>query len=396
MRKVVLKIFILVWFLFSIDFVDADGFSTTSGNIILYNMNDGSILYEEQEDERIQIASLTKIMTAIVALENIDNLEEEVVMTSEMFQGIEDYSKMGLKVGDRISYLDLLYGVMLPSGADAVNGLVFSLVDNADSFISLMNKKVNELGLKNTHFDNAIGMDSADNYSSVLDVSKILQYALENEVFKKIFTTREIKIDSLSLTLKSTLLGYSKSYGLNVDDITGAKSGYTDGAGLCLASTASIDGVNYLLVVAGADTSNRANAIKDTLAIYNYYASNYSYQTVIEKNQILKKLKVKWGHTKEYQVKMDRDTDLYLENGLRKSRLKYTYDGVEEITARIKKGDKLGTITVYYENQVLGEYDVYMNEDLEFYHPVLYILIVVLFIIMISSLLKIRENFSRR
>ena len=265
--KKLIKILIL-FFIFQFNIiVNAKEFNITSDNVILYNLNDNNILYELNSDEKTNIASLTKIMTVITAIENIEDLNQEIIVPSEAFIGIEEYSQMGLKTGDRLTYKDLLYGIMLPSGADAANTLAISLAGNIDNFVTLMNNKVTELNLENTHFDNPIGMDSENNYSTSKELAEILLYSLDNETFKEIFYTREYRIESLNLTIKSTLIQYSQNGYYDVDNIKGAKSGFTDGAGLCLASVATYDDVTYLLVTLGADTTNRANAIKDTIEI---------------------------------------------------------------------------------------------------------------------------------
>ena len=383
--KKILRIIILILILY-IPTVFAVEFNITSDYVILYNLNDDKILYELESEKKAQIASLTKIMTTIVGIENSKDLNQEVTITKEAFIGTEDYTKVGLKIGDKVTIKDLLYGTMLPSGADAVNALAIATSGSVDNFVTLMNNKVNELGLKNTHFDNPIGMDSKDNYSSAKDIALLLKYCLKNETFKEIFTARTYKIESINKTLSSTLIGYSRSYGLDITDITGAKSGFTDGAGLCLASTSTIDDVNYLLVTMNAETKNRSNAVKDTLEIYDYYSSNYSYQKVITKGQKIKTIKTKWGKEKDYTITSTDDISLYLSNDIRKNRIKYVYEGIEELTYKNKKGDKLGTVKVIYEDNILTNYDVYLNKKIEYYHPVIYTVILVSAVIMLLSI----------
>lgn len=303
---------------------------------------------------------------------------------------------MGLQVGNVVTYRDLLYGIMLPSGADAVNVMALSLSGSIDGFVELMNNKAVELGLSKTHFDNPIGMDSDNNYSTAMDVSKMLLYALKNETFKEIFYTREYYVSAINKTIQSTLIGYSKYMGLDVDNINGAKSGFTDGAGLCLASVATYDDVVYLLVVMGSDINNRANAVKDTLEIYDYYSGNYSYRKIVTKDEVIKKLDVKFGHDKFYEIRNEEDVYLYLENSLRRNRIKYIYEGIDELNYLIKKGTKLGTVKVEYEGEILTSYDVYLNEELEYYHPLLYAVIVLLFIIMILALSRVKKKKKRR
>lgn len=371
-------------------------FNITSKHAILYNLTSNEVLYELESDITTNVASLTKLIAIVVALENVDNLDEEVTIKREFFTGISGYSQAGFKVGDVVTVRDLLYGVMLPSGADAANALAIHIGGSVDSFVEMMNNKVKELGLKNTHFDNPIGMDSDDNYSTASDIASILLYGLKNDTFKEIFNSREYVVPSTNLKMKSTLIGYSRSYGLDVTEINGAKSGYTDGAGLCLASTATIDEVDYLLVTIKANTTSRSNAVRDSLKIYDYYSSNYSYQTIVEKEQVLATIPTLFGKNGDFKLKADKDIKLYLENNFRKNKLKYNYKGIDKLNYSIKKGDKLGSVTVTYRGEELLSYDVFLNEKIEYYHPSLYIIIVIALIMMIWSLKKISAKKKKK
>ena len=152
---------------------------TRSNNIILYNLNNDEILYEKNSHEPIKIASLTKVMTGIVALEKIDDLDREVLITAEMLDGLieSNASVVGLKVNDIVTYRDLLYALLLPSGGDAANALAINVAGSIDNFVKLMNIKAGSLGLSNTFFTNATGLDNGDNHSNVYDVATILRYA---------------------------------------------------------------------------------------------------------------------------------------------------------------------------------------------------------------------------
>lgn len=372
----------------------AQDFDITSKNVILYNMNDNEVIYEKNSNEKVEIASLTKIMTAIVAIEKSDDLNKQVVIDNRTLKGIEDYAQAGFKVGDKVSIMDLLYGVLLPSGADAVNAIAINAFGGKAKFVNLMNEEAKKIGLKDTEFDNPIGMDSKNNYSTASDLGKLLSYALKNDTFKKVYTTKKYKIDSLNLTLKSTLLTYGKT--MNVDNIKGAKSGFTDGAGLCLASIANYSDVNYMLVVLGASPTVKSNAVRDSLEIYNYYDKNYGYKKVIKEGQLLKKIKVKWGKKKIYEVKSDKDVSKYLKKSISTDDLSYDYKGLEEINYKNKKGDKLGVVDVKYNDKLLVSYDVYLNEDLKYYHPVIYSIIVISIILMLISLKMISSSKSRK
>ena len=364
-----------------------------SKNIILYNLDDNTKLYELNSNEKVQIASLTKIMTVFILAENIKNLDEEVVITSDAFKDLNGYVQAGLKVGDKVTYEDLLYGIMLPSGADCVNAAIINSGLNKEKFIDLMNDKARELKLKNTKFDNAIGMDSDNNYSTANDLAILLRKALENETFKKIYKTKRYTMKN-GLKLHSTLLSYGGT--INTDNIKGAKSGFTDKAGVCLSSIAEYNKTNYLLVVLGASTTSKANAVKDSIDIYNYYDKNYSYKKVFTKNQILKKLNIKWGKKKKYTIKSNKDIEIYLSNKIEPDDIEYSYKGIKELTYKVKKGNKLGTITAKYNGVLLTTYDVFLDEKIEYYHPILYTVITIMVISLILFLINIKRKKKKR
>lgn len=381
------KIFIAVLFLFVFPIcVLARDFDVTSHHIVLFNMLDDTLLYEELAAEKVSIASLTKIMTTVVALENVKGLEEIITIKEEDFNGTVGYSEAGFKIGDKVTVMDLLYGVMLPSGADAVNAIVRKISGNQENFVNLMNDLAKKIALKNTHFQNPIGKDHEDNYSTANDVARLLKYALQNDVFKKIFTTKYYKVPSNGLELRSTLSHYSM---LDTSIIMGSKSGFTKGAGRCLASISEINGVDYLLVVIKSLVDKNYNAVKDTLTIYDYYSKNYSYQTLLSPSKVIASLPVKWGKRKNYEVKLDKSITKYLKNGTAEN-LSISFDGVDEITAKMSEGEKLGVVSVYHEEELLYQTDVFLDTTLDFYHPVLYLFLVgiVFFLVLVRRLKK--------
>lgn len=241
-------------------------FDITGENVILYNLNEDEVLYKKNEEEKTQIASLTKMMSAYVGILSIDNLDDEVVIKSDDFNGLDGYSKAGFMVGDVVTYRDLLYGIILPSGADAVNAVVNNTL-GYDKFIKKMNEVAQDLGLHNTRFENPIGKDNENNYSTAMDIAIFLKSALENDAFKKVFTTKRY-VTSNGLVLNSTVSSYDEL--LNTSLIRGAKSGFTKGAGRCLASISSLKGVDYLLVVINSSTKNSYNAVKDSITTVSY------------------------------------------------------------------------------------------------------------------------------
>lgn len=394
MKKIIAFLILFNTFVFNINAVDLD---INSNNAILYNLNDNNVIYEKKSEEKVQIASLTKIMTAIVTIDSVDDLNKEIIITNEMLNNLNGYAKAGLKVGDKVTYIDLLYALMLPSGADAAQALAISVSVSIDKFVIEMNKKAKELNLNNTSFSNPIGMDDEDNYSTAYDLANLLKYGLKNNVFKKIFNSNKYTIESINLKLVKTTNDKASKYGLDVSNITGSKTGYTDIAGLCLASTATINNVNYLLVTIGAPTDYPYH-LKDAVEIYDYFSTNYEYKKIISKNQILTTLPIKHGKKKKIDIKSQNNIELYLSNEIDINKLEYEYDGVDIITKKIKVGDKLGEVKVKYNDEVLYTYKVVLNEKIEYINYWLYtglLIGLLLFIFLLKRIKKSKKKIKR-
>lgn len=372
---------IILTFFLSISFVYADEFDVTSKNIILYNLNDNTVLYNINEDEKVSIASLTKIMTSIVAIENINDLNEFVVIKNKDFEGLNGYSKAGFKVNDKVTYLDLLYGILLPSGADAVNAIINNTL-GYDSFINQMNELAKKIGMNNTSFSNPVGMDDENNYSSAKDVSILLSYALKNDTFKKIFTTKSYTTTN-GIKLLRTVDIYKN--GLNTDEILGAKTGFTLEAGRCLASTANLNNVDYMLIVLGSNPLNASSAIKDSLTIYDYYKDNYSYQKVLSKETEIKRLPIEKSKEKEYIIYGNDDIEMYLKNN---ADITYEFDGVEKVKYNTKKGALLGKINIYNGNNLLTSLDVHLDKNIKYNPSIIIIIVIIILLYMFWKIVK--------
>ena len=385
------KIFIILFIVFAPTIVFAASFDITGKNVILYNLNDDTVLYEQNSNEKTSIASLTKIMTTLVALENISDLDETVVITAEDFSGTDGYSKAGFSIGDEVTYLDLLYGIILPSGAEAVNAVVNNTL-GYDDFVTEMNNLAQEIGLKNTSFSNPIGKDNVNNYSTASDIATILKFALNNETFKKIFTTKEYTTSN-GIDLECTLYPYKDI--LEIDKITGSKSGFTKEAGRCLASITTLNGVDYLLVVINSTTAQNYSAVLDTITIYDYYSDNYSYQTVLTPKDVLATVPVKWSNQKTYNITIDDTVKLYLENDAIDN-LEIDYDGVNEIAEFTKKGTKLGTVTISDGNEILYTADITLDADISYYNPIIFAVGILLVLLIIIVFLKRKKRKCHR
>ena len=249
-----------------------------SPNAILIRLKDHTILMQKNGEEKIYPASLTKMMTAIVAIEKLPDLKGEIKLTNSMFQGLykADASMAGFQPGEQVRAIDLLYGVMLPSGAECCIGLADRIAGSEQNFVKIMNQRAAGLGMDNTHFENATGLHSKNHYTTVKDMAILLNYALQNDTFREIFTSSRYSTSPTNkhpggITFYSTLFEDFKNQNIIDGEILGGKTGYTDEAGLCLASLAKVGKQEYILISAGAkgDHHSEQYNITDAFAVYN-------------------------------------------------------------------------------------------------------------------------------
>lgn len=368
MKKITITVFIILYSILPIIYIKA--LDTYSKNAILYNMNEDKILFEKDSNEKVKVASLTKIMTTIIALENINDIKEETKMPIEAFKDLDGYVTSGFKINQTVTYEDLLYGTMLPSAADCANAIALKVSGTIEEFVKLMNKKAQELNMESTHFSNPIGMDD-DNFSTVNDIAILLKYALKNQEFYKIFTAKEY-ITSTNLKLESTIIEKSKPYNLDVSSILGSKTGFTDEAGNCLATISKINGVKYLLVTTNASIKNSYHIV-DAINVYDYYSKNYSYKKILNYDQLIKTINVDKLFEKQYDIKSDNDIYLYLNNEIDTNNLTYEYEGTEEITKDTNQDESIGKLDIKYNNEIIYTYDILIDNKISFYNIKLYI-----------------------
>lgn len=228
--------------------------------VVLVDLESGNVLAEQNSTERMYPASLTKIMTALIAIEETEDMEQTTTLPSDIFPSLyeENASLAGFQPGETVTWKDLLYGVMLPSGAECCLTFARQIAGSEGAFVDLMNKKAEELGMNDTHFSNATGLQDKKHYSTVRDIAVLLRYALENETFRQVFTARRYSVPptayhSEGFTFYNTMFQAMDNAGISDDDILGGKTGYTEKAGLCLASLAEINDREYILVTAKAD-----------------------------------------------------------------------------------------------------------------------------------------------
>lgn len=388
MKKAVFFLFSLFFFCYS---VYADDFDITGEYVTLYNMNEDTLLYSKNDTKKTSIASLTKMMTTLVAIEEIDNLDKIVTIKERDFEGTVGYSKAGFKVGDKVTYRDLLYGIILPSGADAVNAVVNNTL-GYDKFIKKMNEIAKKIGMNDTSYANPVGKDDENNYSTSNDLAKLLKYALKNETFKTIFTTKNYKTSN-GINLESTVNRYENI--LNTNEIKGAKSGFTKDAGRCLASITTLNNVDYLLVVINSSTISPYNAVKDTITIYDYYNNNYGYKNIINDDTFIKEIPVDFSKEKTYKITGSEDIEKYLKNN---TEVTYKYVGSDKVTFNTKKGSKLGVVKIYDGDVLLATSNVYLENNIEYYPIITYIMIgiAVIFVLLIVKKIKKKKHRRRR
>lgn len=386
MKKAVFFLFSLFFFCYS---VYADDFDITGEYVSLYNMNEDTLLYSKNDTKKTSIASLTKMMTTLVAIEEIDNLDKIVTIKERDFEGTVGYSKAGFKVGDKVTYRDLLYGIILPSGADAVNAVVNNTL-GYDKFIKKMNETAKKIGMNDTSYANPVGKDDENNYSTSNDLAKLLKYALKNKTFKTIFTTKNYKTSN-GLNLESTVNRYENI--LNTNEIKGAKSGFTKDAGRCLASITTLNNVDYLLVVINSSTTSPYNAVKDTITIYDYYNNNYGYKNIINDDTFIKEIPVDFSKEKTYKITGSEDIEKYLKNN---TEVTYKYVGSDKVTFNTKKGSKLGVVKIYDGDVLLATSNVYLENNIEYYPIITYIMIGIAVIFVLLIVKKINKKKHRR
>ena len=254
--------------------VTLDGLN--SPHAILLRADSGEVLAEKDADSTIYPASMTKIMTVIVAIENLDDLDQEITLTQEMFQGLyeQDATQAGFQPGETVRAIDLLYGAMLPSGAECCIALADTVGGSRDGFVELMNKKAQRIGMNGTHFCDTTGLHDPDHYSTVRDIAVLLRYALRNDTFREIIesprhSTGVTNIHPSGITYYSTMFKNLSDPSVTGGKILGGKTGYTS-AGLCLASFAEVYDREYILVTAGASGNTGSPLhVEDAVTIYN-------------------------------------------------------------------------------------------------------------------------------
>ena len=365
-----LKYLLLLILLLPISVFALDDIDLYSKAYIIYDSTDDRVLIKKDNDKQNYIASTTKMMSILVALDSIDNLDTKVTIEQSWLNTVPwDAYKMGLKAGDEVTYKDLLYGTMLPSAADAVNSLAMATNGSIRTFVKKMNDKATEIGMKNTNFTNPIGMDDnndINHHSTADDLLVLVKYALKDDRFKEVYETKEY-----TLTNGFKAVASSKSFGdqkgINTDRIIGAKTGFTDKAGFCLAYEFKAHDHTYYAVTLGAPVENFRDFkhLRDANTVIDYIENNYEYKTLFKKDDVYKAIQVNDSTIDYYDVKYKEDLTLLLPIDFKMEDLRIENDLLYDISYKFKKGDKLGTVKMYYQDELIYSEDFYLEETIK-------------------------------
>ena len=362
----------------------------TADSAILVKKDNNEIIYSKNIDKQEIMASLTKIMTAYTVITRVSDLNERITINENDLRGLEGFTVVGLQAGDRVTYRDLLYGLILHSGADCAQALALHVAGSKEAFKELMAADINELGLTKTQFVDSYG-GSDYNVSTAREMYLLLDTALQNENFKKIFCTNRYTLSNGVVATNFTYV-FAQFHGYDPKYILGNKSGYTPEAGLLLASLIKVNGVEYILIVCNSkENASKTTHVLDTYKIINYLIDkDYEYKTVLKKGHILEEIPVKDSTTSTYLAIVDKDVTVYL-NDEEASRIKIEKHLVKELDSNAQRGDPLGYVDVVLDGEVLKTYYLYLNDELFQYQKpshmiVIVIILLVIFMVMILLL----------
>lgn len=327
---------------------------------ILMSLDTGDVIKQNNAYKHLSPASVTKLMSILLILEAIDSgkikLTDEVAATENAVS--KGGSQIWLEVGEKMTVNDLFKAVVIASANDACTLLGEYVAGSDSAFVDMMNKRVETLGLKNSHFENCTGLDDevTNHYSCAYDLAVIAKEVMKHKLIMKYST---VWLDSLrngKTELNNTNKMINKYNGM-----TGLKTGTTSNAGFCLCATATRDGISFVSVVLGAQTSDERFALTQELLDYGF--ANYKLDNIKIDNSKLKTVKVKNGVDKSITPKCELNKKLLLSKN--SDKITYEYSFLDEVKAPVKKGDKLGVITVYSGNKKISSIELKSDKNIK-------------------------------
>lgn len=358
------KILIFIFLLISIPMVKAEveDLAPNAKSAIMIEASTGEILFQKNKDEKLAPASMTKMMSMILIMEEIENGNlkwDEMITTSERASSMGG-SQIFLKAGEKMSVEDLLKGVAIASGNDAVVALAERIAGSEEAFVKRMNARGKDLGLKNTNFANATGLTADNHYSSSYDMSLIAKELVKHEKILEFTGTYE---DYLRKDTKSPFWLVNTNRLVRFKEgVDGLKTGFTNEAGYCLTATMKKDGMRLITVVMKEETANKRSA--DTTKMLDYGFNVYMIQSILDEKTTIEKRKVELG--KDLMIEIIPKENITILNKKSDELKNITYKtNIDKIVAPIKKGDKVGTIDILEDNKVISTIDATVKNDID-------------------------------
>ena len=351
-------------------------FDLESEATVIYNIEHDTIVFSENGDKIMYPASITKMMTALVILQNTINYDEKVTITKDMLNGLAqaNASVAGFKLGESVRVKDLLYGLMLPSGADAANALAYYHSFQIDAFVNEMNRVAANLGCVNTHFDNPTGLDSLENYTTANDLVLIMKEALKYDLFKEIisattYTTEKTKEHPNGITFKSTSLIKDPNFEYYSGYVIGGKTGFTNLAQRTYISYGmTSNGLSYIIVSLKAPFEGYytpSKCFKDQYQLYNWLDEHFSELTLHHENDFYAKHKITHATKRSFTSSYMEDLTVLVDDemGIEDFELKaHIYD---EYEATIVQDQFIGFITAQRDDDIVaGKASLKANETI--------------------------------
>lgn len=362
MKKILLFLICLTIIPFSNIKAEDLNLAENAKSAILIEASTGEIIYEKNSHEKLVPASMTKMMSMLLIVENI---EKGVISWDDIVTVSENASSMGgsqilLETNEKMSVKDLFKGIAVASGNDAVVAMAEKIAGTEEAFVSMMNNRAKELGLKDTSFKNPHGLDTANHYSSAYDMSLIAKELVKHEEVLKYTSIYEDYLRQN--TNKEIWLVNTNKLVRFYDGVDGLKTGYTAGAGYCLTATAKKNGMRIIAVVMGEPDSKTRNI--EVTSILDYAFAQYELETLLSKTSILGTKEVEKG--KEKYATLVPVEDISLLHKKIENKKNVTYDlNVGKLTAPIKVGDVVGTIDVKEDNTIIKTVNVTVNKNIE-------------------------------
>lgn len=346
---------------------------------LLVSLDDDSVIVEKNADVPVAPASLTKVMTALVVLRNVEDTNRIMTVSSEAIESLAGTgsSVSGLKAGEQMSIYNMLCCLLIPSGNDASVALAVEIGGSVDGFVKMMNDLAKEIGCTNTHFDNPHGLDSPTHKTTAKDLAIMAKEALKYPVFETIVATNVYNLPETNMNKARQIVNtnflispYRVTYYNKA--VKGIKTGSTENAGKCLISYASKNGYNYLAVAMGGDYRDtdgdgieENQAFMDTNHMYNWAFKNLKYEVVTQEGQFVCSVPLNYCWELE-SVKLVADSEVMalVPQGNDSESVSFVpYELEESIDAPVKKGDKLGKAKIMFAGQQIGTVDIVAAED---------------------------------